>query len=857
MSDWEDVATGVPATSTGSDWEDVAIEQQKPWNLFDAAKQFGSGGIEGNVGLLGFLADIPGIISGQKMGVPFKDAFRNSQNTAQMLEPLLPAKDPDYRYSRTLGNFLGPATLASTTAKGLQGAGMAVPEILPFLAGGSSVPKSLVTNASAALGAQGLEDVTGDSAIAPLVGAVLAGGGSSAAYDSVGGIYNWLKGIGPENIQSTAAKAFKDYTDLTPKTLDDALAAQANDINPLSAFKTTAELTDNAAAAQLQLELASADQGGIYNRMVSDREGARTKLIDSLSTATGVNREGLGTAMQAAADDKLTKLGVEEANLWQKFPRNERIQVKPLQKKVGGIVSAQQGGLPPGSKVRTLIEQILPTTDDDTIRTSGALQDIRSSALSLLRDANLSPIESRVLGAIADGADTSLSNGLKGEGYDIYKAARELTAGKAQLFNRSAAGGAMVNDAASPANVLANSFKGDSRSAKQIKQIVGSDSELLEQVKRGVIDPLTGDTAPRLTATRIKKFINANEGGLQELMGKDYGVFAQVADDLVSAERVSEIGNRASARGSQTAQRLKVGGTVKNLVLGTIAPGSASVGALLTQLADLKNVKLAEEVNKLLIKAALKPEFALELVKTPTNQRVMSVLEHLITIAKGAAATGAAAATLQIASPSENDLRPELSEKLLKNLSTSQSYQKSVADSTSMKDIQASPLVPPVVAKTEPIRPSKDSISQPITKAISKLSTHLGKDLNGLAPLVTAVIAQESGGNAKAKSTAGAQGLMQLMPATGKQLAKELGETYRPNDAEQNVKLGSLYLTKLLPMFDYDLELALTAYHSGENRVKNLLRKTGGKSLTDIKSHLGPVGKRYAESVLGRLKQTA
>jgi len=170
----------------------------------------------------------------------------------------------------------------------------------------------------------------------------------------------------------------------------------------------------------------------------------------------------------------------------------------------------------------------------------------------------------------------------------------------------------------------------------------------------------------------------------------------------------------------------------------------------------------------------------------------------------------------------------------------------------------ASPgLAPKLNRQSIQISSSSNSTAQPITKAITKLSKHLGRDLNGLEPLITAVIAQESGGNPEAKSSVGAQGLMQLMPGTGKQLAKELGETYRPKDAEQNIKLGSLYLTKLLPMFNYDLELALTAYHSGENKIKNLLRKTGGTTLADIRKHLGPQGRAYAQSVIEKLKGLA
>lgn len=151
------------------------------------------------------------------------------------------------------------------------------------------------------------------------------------------------------------------------------------------------------------------------------------------------------------------------------------------------------------------------------------------------------------------------------------------------------------------------------------------------------------------------------------------------------------------------------------------------------------------------------------------------------------------------------------------------------------------------------VNSSKDSTAAPVSKAISKLSKHLNKDVAPLEPLIKAMIEQESSKNIKAVSHKGAQGLMQLMPKTGKWLAKEVGETYRPFDPEQNVKLGTLYLTKLLPMFNYDLELALTAYNQGDTRVKNLLRQHKGKSLADIRKHLGPDGRAYAASIINRL----
>lgn len=80
--------------------------------------------------------------------------------------------------------------------------------------------------------------------------------------------------------------------------------------------------------------------------------------------------------------------------------------------------------------------------------------------------------------------------------------------------------------------------------------------------------------------------------------------------------------------------------------------------------------------------------------------------------------------------------------------------------------------------------------------------------------LILAVISVESGGRADAVSGAGAQGLMQLMPAT----AERFGVT-DPFDAAQNIRGGTAYLSWLLARFDGDPILALAGYNAGENAV--------------------------------------
>ena len=81
--------------------------------------------------------------------------------------------------------------------------------------------------------------------------------------------------------------------------------------------------------------------------------------------------------------------------------------------------------------------------------------------------------------------------------------------------------------------------------------------------------------------------------------------------------------------------------------------------------------------------------------------------------------------------------------------------------------------------------------------------------------LALAVIAVESSGQAEAVSHAGAQGLMQLIPATASRFG--VGDSFNP---VENIRGGVTYLDWLLNEFDHDIVLALAGYNAGEGAVR-------------------------------------
>lgn len=100
------------------------------------------------------------------------------------------------------------------------------------------------------------------------------------------------------------------------------------------------------------------------------------------------------------------------------------------------------------------------------------------------------------------------------------------------------------------------------------------------------------------------------------------------------------------------------------------------------------------------------------------------------------------------------------------------------------------------------------------TASLEEIFSEAAQKYNVPKNLIKAIAKAESDFRPNATSGAGAQGIMQLMPAT----ARELGVT-DSYDPYQNIMGGTKYISQMLDKYDGNVSLALAAYNAGSNNV--------------------------------------
>ena len=121
--------------------------------------------------------------------------------------------------------------------------------------------------------------------------------------------------------------------------------------------------------------------------------------------------------------------------------------------------------------------------------------------------------------------------------------------------------------------------------------------------------------------------------------------------------------------------------------------------------------------------------------------------------------------------------------------------------------------------------------------------------------IVAALIAQESTFDAGIRSNANAWGLMQVVPATGRRLARSLGirrfSTSMLTNPELNIRLGTLYFSRLVQQFG-GLYYALASYNAGENRVVRWKSERPGLDEDEFIDDIPfPETQNYVKRILG------
>jgi hypothetical protein len=121
------------------------------------------------------------------------------------------------------------------------------------------------------------------------------------------------------------------------------------------------------------------------------------------------------------------------------------------------------------------------------------------------------------------------------------------------------------------------------------------------------------------------------------------------------------------------------------------------------------------------------------------------------------------------------------------------------------------------------------------------------------ASFINGMIWVETGFEARARGRRGPRGMLQLMPRTGRAMARKLNRKYMPESADFSIAAGTEYVMVMYERFDRDLQLALAAYNAGP-AVVMAWQEAGSPAPKPRQSYFSRV-ERAAQAFCERLPQ--
>lgn len=630
--------------------------------------------------------------------------------------------------------------------------------------------------------------------------------------------------------------------------------------------RTFAEIARTPGAANLEMAMRKelGDTGG--NELLGALAERQTKRVSALNELApdafqGVQTDARGSLLRAGAIpiNKAADDAVQGA--WDVVKKGEvGIPINEVAARTLNVAGELENVLGYSGKAQKVLGALEDISKQDaqevTVKT---WQSLRSAAGEVMTDAaadgrNQEAAVMKVLrDSLDNAADTAVGSGnLSSANLKNLRTAIGKTRSYMETFESGVPSqitqrgekGFRLGESAIPQKVISTP-----EAAKSFMKAYGHNKEMVEQARGALLDRM----AKKNTDT-WERFFNDNRPQFKAIFGEDFLTVKKVIDDLGSEESVKALNQLGTGRGSITTQGINTKGTIRESignVMGNIPGGVGAgiglasgfgapgviVGALAGKGIDTLEKAGQEQIKKIIVQALRNPETAKEILSKSSTGKLGDLLP-LLTRYSGAQ-SGSLASSRSYPNVSRRAEEKQRSKEMIASLASRQSS--TTGQGQAIQSPQQTSEIPyqnynPGASATQlnkqPVKYTRESVKQMT---------------DNLHPFLRAVVKTESAGNPNAVSRKGATGLMQLMPATAREVAGRLGlENYDITDPETNLALGTRYLQEQIEEFK-DPELALAAYNAGPEKVKEWQRKYG-KSWNEISRALKIRG-HYSETV--------